>query len=351
MLSPPKPFKFFNLWTKHAGFLQVIEHSWTVSVPGNSKSVLHYKLKRLKTALRSFNQTQFGGISTKVGEKMRELASVQMRLLSSPTEDLAQLEKSLSLELYDLIIAEESFFKQKSRITWIQEGDQNTKFFHKSMVVQQNRNTIRNLTSADGIKLNTFSQISEEAISFFQNLLGTKDEQVTQCNVLPDLIQSNLTDEAVAELCKPVYAKEVKESMFVIGDDKALGPDGYTAHFFKKACDIVGVDVIDEVLSFFHTNKLNPAFNSTIIALVPKKQAPNSIRDYRPISCCSVIYKCIARILTTRMKKYMPDLISGNQSAFICGRSIADNVLMVQELVRGYGRKSLSPRCAIKVDL
>ena len=91
MLSPPKPFKFFNLWTKHAGFLQVVEHSWTVSVPGNSKSVLHYKLKRLKPALRSFNQTQFGGISAKVGEKRRELASVQMRLLSSPTEDLAQL--------------------------------------------------------------------------------------------------------------------------------------------------------------------------------------------------------------------------------------------------------------------
>ena len=47
----------------------------------------------------------------------------------------------------------------------------------------------------------------------------------------------------------------------------------------------------------------------------------------------------------------MPDLINGNESAFIGGCSIVDNVLMAQELVRGYGRKFLSSRCAIKVDL
>ena len=45
--------------------------------------------------------------------------------------------------------------------------------------------------------------------------------------------------------------------MFAIGDDKAPGSDGYIAHFFKKAWDIVGADVIDEVISFFHTNKLS----------------------------------------------------------------------------------------------
>ena len=47
----------------------------------------------------------------------------------------------------------------------------------------------------------------------------------------------------------------------------------------------------------------------------------------------------------------MPKLIGKNQSAFITGRSIVDNVLLAQDMVRGYARSTLSPRCAIKVDL
>ena len=102
---------------------------------------------------------------------------------------------------------------------------------------------------------------------------------------------------------------------------------------------------------FFLTKDILPAFNSTIIALVPKCKAPRSIRDYRPISCCSVVYKCITKILANRLKKYLPDVIGGNQSAFVRGRSITDNILMAQELVRGYGRSSLTARCAVKIDL
>ena len=47
----------------------------------------------------------------------------------------------------------------------------------------------------------------------------------------------------------------------------------------------------------------------------------------------------------------MPMLVNPNQSAFIIGRNITDNVLLTQELVRGYGKVTLSLRCAIKIDL
>ena len=105
------------------------------------------------------------------------------------------------------------------------------------------------------------------------------------------------------------------------------------------------------VNEFFQTRKMHPGFNSTIVTLVLKCSNPCSIRDFRPISYCSVIYKCLTKIIANRLKKYMPQLVGNNQSAFIPGRSITDNILMAQELVRGYGRSSLSLRCAIKIDL
>ena len=75
------------------------------------------------------------------------------------------------------------------------------------------------------------------------------------------------------------------------------------------------------------------------------------MKDFRPISCCFVIYKCITKILANRLKNFLPNIIGLNQSAFIARRSITDNVLMVQELVKGYGRSTLFSRCAIKIDL
>lgn len=52
-----------------------------------------------------------------------------------------------------------------------------------------------------------------------------------------------------------------------------------------------------------------------------------------------------------RLQLFLPEFISPNQSAFVQGRSIGDNILMAHELVKGYHRDKISPRCAIKADI
>lgn len=47
----------------------------------------------------------------------------------------------------------------------------------------------------------------------------------------------------------------------------------------------------------------------------------------------------------------MPDLIDCSQSAFVKGRDIFQNIFLAQELIRGYNRKNISPRCMFKIDL
>lgn len=104
------------------------------------------------------------------------------------------------------------------------------------------------------------------------------------------------------------------------------------------------------VTEFFSNEKLLRV-NNTIIALIPKVSTPSKITDYRPISCCNVIYKCISRIITTRMKDGLMDIVSDNQSAFIPGRSISDNILLTQELMKNYHIQRGTPRCTFKIDI
>lgn len=84
---------------------------------------------------------------------------------------------------------------------------------------------------------------------------------------------------------------------------------------------------------------------------MPKANSPISIRDYRPISCCDVVYKCIAKILANRLQPILPKLIHQPQSTFVKVHITVDNVLLMKELVRGYHRDERDHRCAIKIDL
>lgn len=75
------------------------------------------------------------------------------------------------------------------------------------------------------------------------------------------------------------------------------------------------------------------------------------MRDYRPISCCIVIYKVVSKIISNRLKVILPRIIAENQSAFVKGRLLMENVLLASELVKDYHKESISPRCAMKIDI
>ncbi|GJV24208.1 hypothetical protein Tco_1376903 [Tanacetum coccineum] len=110
-------------------------------------------------------------------------------------------------------------------------------------------------------------------------------------------------------------------------------------------------DVINAVKEFFVNGTLLKELSHTIISLIPKVSSPMRINDYRPISCCNVLFKCISKIISNRIKGSLKVLVSSNQSAFVLGRRISDNILLTQELMHNYHLDRSTPRCAFKVDI
>ena len=133
---------------------------------------------------------------------------------------------------------------------------------------------------------------------------------------------------------------------------KAPGPNGLPPLFYKQSWHIVGHSVIKAVQDFFIEGKMHAELNNTLIVLIPKISNPSSINHYRLISLCNVVYKAISKLLVAKLRPMLDTIITPCQSAFVPGRWIGENQVIVKELLHSFKtRKVKEGFVAVKVDL
>lgn len=95
------------------------------------------------------------------------------------------------------------------------------------------------------------------------------------------------------------------------------------------------------------------SLNDTNVVLIPKKDNACCMKDLRPIALCNILYKILAKVLANRMKNVLSELINENQSAFMPGRSIIDNVLVAFEVIHHMSRRKRNyvGKVALKLDI
>ncbi|XP_031392312.1 uncharacterized protein LOC116204371 [Punica granatum] len=225
----PKPFKFFHFWTEHPEYMALVRRVWTEAQEGTPMEVLYKKLRSLKMHLKDFNRTEFGNVHTRINDLQSELAQVQATLLDSDCmpPELIKKEVDLRVKLLEAINREEKFLRQKSRVAWLKAGDQNTSFFHKAVKGRHARTTIRALYSTSGAKLEGVQEIKDEAINFYQGLLGKKDDCIggISTSQLSPILKRKVPHLKRQMLMLPITDEEIKVALFSMGNDKSPGPD------------------------------------------------------------------------------------------------------------------------------
>ncbi|KAJ9560832.1 hypothetical protein OSB04_005992 [Centaurea solstitialis] len=344
-----KSFKFNNHLVDSPDFLSVVENCWSKKVEGCLMFSVVTKLKELKKGVRKLN-LKHGDVFKNVEKFRGELDRAQTDMDLDPDNGEVRLEGAVYLKaLKDALVAEEKFLRQRSKVKWLREGDSNTAYFHKVVKVNFNRSRIVEVEDMSGNRFVGLS-VAEQFVSHFKSILGTSDS--VSSIVDPDsLFVRKLSKHQADFMVRPVSDCEIRDAIFDIDDVKAPGPDGFSSCFFKKAWPVVGSEVCAAVRQFFDNGKLLREVNSTVIALVPKSQTPRNVADFRPIACCNVLFKCISKIIVQRMKGSLGGLVDVNQSAFIPNRQISDNILLAQELMRGYHLQRGIKRCAFKIDI
>ncbi|CAN0846299.1 Transposon TX1 uncharacterized 149 kDa protein [Linum grandiflorum] len=119
--------------------------------------------------------------------------------------------------------------------------------------------------------------------------------------------------------------------MFSMHPDKAPGPYGFNPGFYQKFWPLVGAQVTACRRTWLERGELPDYIQETTIVLLPKCNNPEIMKDWRPISLCNVLYRLVAKVLANRLRKVMLRVVSEEQSAFVKGRSIIENIVIAFE--------------------
>ncbi|XXG83137.1 hypothetical protein AAC387_Pa10g0964 [Persea americana] len=123
------PFKFEEMWISHPSFKDLVASVWSIPVEGNPEFILNQKLKSLKTRLKTWIKEVFGNLKTNISTTENNILLLQESMDSVPLDPTKSALGLARCTLQNLLQAEETHWKQKSRANWLQEGDRNTNFF------------------------------------------------------------------------------------------------------------------------------------------------------------------------------------------------------------------------------
>ncbi|VFQ66081.1 unnamed protein product [Cuscuta campestris] len=243
-----KTFRFFNMWLKHEDFSGLVSQSWGTGVIGSKQFSLCSKLKRLKQPLKTLNKTAFGHISRRALEAKEDYSLAMKEILSAPNNqsllDAAEVKRKKANFLMN---AELEFFQQKAKCDFLMKSDRCISYFHSLVKKNRKKNSVPFLIKEDGAKTTSNVEVVGCLLDFYTNLFGSSSpvepidgEVLAAGPTVPTSYHSVLLAE--------ITLQEVRDVVFEIGNDKAPGPDGYTAAFYKDQWSVVGQDVYDSVV-------------------------------------------------------------------------------------------------------
>lgn len=166
-----KPFRFEQIWATESSCESVIENAWRSGI------TLKEKLEGCAGDLREWGAKKFGPVFKALKKKRRALARLNKGGLSARQ---VEQRRYLLREISELITLEERYWKQRSRVLWLEGGDRNSKFFYQRASRRHKKNTIKLIHDDDGREHRGDEVVGKIAVEYFRELFTTSNPTLIQ---------------------------------------------------------------------------------------------------------------------------------------------------------------------------
>ncbi|XP_062081288.1 uncharacterized protein LOC133786089 [Humulus lupulus] len=288
------PFQFFNLWIVHRGFKEVVIDSWNKPMAVRGLLGVTKKLLRLKHILKAFNREEIGDVEQGYHQAKCDYQLALTRAQASPTDNAAQEAEKIVAVRYQYHSARYiSFLIQRSKVTWLQRGDDNNAYFHVCIKKRREENRIVSFLNEQGVIIDDYNKVVHHFLDHFRGYMGSTSSTNSTFNSQCIELGPCLDIEMQLSLIREFRKSDVKKALFSIPGTKSPGPDGYGYEFYKAMWQNIGDDISEAILEFFHSGKIPAELNETVLALVPKTDKPSRAVDYRPIAFIHWVMVCL----------------------------------------------------------
>ncbi|KAG7588676.1 hypothetical protein ISN44_As07g009920 [Arabidopsis suecica] len=214
-------FRFDKRWIGKEGLLEAISNGWNLdSEPGDGKFV--EKLSNCRRAISQWRRdlTPYGRQTI---EELKSELNVAQRDDRRSREEITDL----TMRLKEAYRDEELYWHQKSRSSWMQLGDNNSKYFHALTKQRRARNRITGLHDENGIWSTEDKDVQSIVVSYFKDLFTTTKPEAFE-EALAE-VQLLITEQINEFLTAPATESEVRATLFMMHPEKAPGPDDVEA--------------------------------------------------------------------------------------------------------------------------
>ena len=328
-------WKFNNGLLKDDNFVSLIRERIPDIIRSNEQSASSCALL-LETLLCVLRGEILKYAVTKRRGCFNELNEIEQKINKTQEDGTLDNEHDALREKRDEIISEmteKGMFWAKVR--WRAFAEKGSKYFHNLTKRNYPRNIMREMYIKEekrNILTNKTDNMLEEGKRYFETLFKRQTANEFQTEFTENLPQLTLTNK---NLCDEDFTiEELTGAAFSIKNNTSPGPSGYTGEFYKFFWPELKTLVFATCKEIFNTEKMPSSLKQSVTVLIPKKNKdPRKIGNLRPISLLNTFYKIVTKALAMRLAKVAPNIINADQTGFLKGRYIGENIRLILDVI------------------
>ena len=299
------------------------------------KTVIRYSIQKKKKDIDKEKQLE-EEISTI--ERKHDKTEDDLQLLLNKENNLRELRKNR----IDGIIL-------RSKMRWASQGEKVTKYFLSLEKRHYISKQMFKLVGKNGEEIIDNKEMLKETRDFYEQLY--KKRVVRDVNIEELVTTLPRLDKEKADTLEGLISyEEAASALKNMKNDKSPGTDGFTVNFFKFFWKDLGNFIIRSLNEGFVEGKMSITQREGIITCIPKGDKPREfLKNWRPISLLNVVYKIGSSCIANRMKEVLPQLINEDQTGFVPGRYIGDNLRLLYDIM-DYLKNENLPGLLVSID-